>query len=252
MRTVVLALILLSAACGGGLGDRGLAAEEDSDGAGNGSGTSGGSAPYATCNIDSDCVPAGPKCCDCPTHAVSKYDPSQSACFNVDCGPMECGSEMEAACVSGVCTLVCAPVACDASISCPAGFATDANGCLTCECVGVADAGSECTMDSQCARVRDDCCGCANGGSDTAVPADTAAAYDAALNCPTNPTCPGGDTCAPDLAARCVQGTCSLVAGPLPPNACGRADLPPCPAGEYCYVNESDPATMHGVGVCQP
>jgi hypothetical protein len=159
---------------------------------------------------------------------------------------------MEAACKAGYCTLVCSPVDCDPTISCDAGFATDANGCLTCECAGATDVGGECTTDTECARVRADCCGCENGGSDTAVRASDANTFDNSLNCPANPTCPGGNACAADLAARCVQGTCSLVAGPLPAGACGRADLPACASSERCYVNASDQATMHGVGVCQP
>jgi hypothetical protein len=116
----------------------------------------------------------------------------------------------------------------------------------------VSDLGGECDGDADCVRVRDDCCGCENGGADTAVAAGDAAAHDAALMCPASPACPGGNSCAPDLAARCVQGMCSLVAGPLPAGACGRADLMACPEGQFCYVNASDQATMHGVGVCQP
>jgi hypothetical protein len=110
----------------------------------------------------------------------------------------------------------------------------------------------DCTADNQCARVRDDCCGCENGGFDTSVPTGQVASHNAMLVCPPNPTCPGNNTCAADLATRCVQGTCSLVAGPVPTNACGRADLAVCAGGEACYVNASDQATMHGVGVCQP
>jgi hypothetical protein len=256
-------LVALSAAlcvalggCGDFLGDkRGLEAQADNDTGDDGAGMGGG-APYASCSLNSDCVAAGPKCCDCPTHAVSKNDPAQSACTSVNCPPlssMDCGSPMEAACVGGACMLVCAPVACDPNISCPSGFATDANGCLTCECAGVASAGdAECTNDNQCARVRDDCCGCANGGYDTAVPTSEVAAHDAALMCPSDPMCPGGNVCAADLAARCIQGTCSLVEGPPPSNACGGANQAPCPPGEYCYVNADDSATMNGVGVCQP
>lgn len=203
------------------------------------------------CTSDVDCVVAGPKCCDCPTHAVPVADPAQRACSDIDCAPMSCGSPMQAACDQGQCVLECAPVACDMAVSCPAGLATDDNGCLTCACAAPAGL-AQCTADADCTRVRADCCGCALGGTDTAVPAGQAAAYDAALMCPENPSCPGTDVCAPELAARCVQGACALVAGPLPAGACGRADLPACPAGESCYVNANDQATMHGVGVCRP
>jgi hypothetical protein len=84
------------------------------------------------------------------------------------------------------------------------------------------------------------------------VPVGDVASHEAALMCPTNPVCPGGNTCAADLAAHCVQGTCSLVAGAAPVGACGRTDLPACPAGQACTVNANDQATMYGVGVCQP
>ncbi len=248
MRAPLLALLIALSGCPQGVGERGLASE-DGAGSGSGSGTGQGLAP--NCNRDADCIVAAPKCCDCPTHAVPANDPAQNACLDVQCGPMSCGSPMQAACNAGYCTLECVAVACDAS-ACPNGFATDGNGCLTCECAGIADVGSECTGDSDCARVRDDCCGCANGGSDTSVPTGQVASHEAMLACPATPTCPGGNSCASDLAARCVQGYCGLVAGALPANACGRADLPACAAGEACYVNASDPATMRGVGICQP
>lgn len=250
MRTPVLCLLaVLLAGCPAGVSREALDAEGDDASDGGGGGAGGVS---AECAIDSDCIAAGPKCCDCPTYAVPTTDPSQMACLDVDCAPQSCGSPMQAACDLGHCVLECAPVACDAT-ACPSGFATDGNGCLTCECAADPGTGlSECAVDSDCTRVRDDCCGCAMGGEDTAVPTSEAAAHDAALMCPTNPSCPGVDTCAPDLAARCVQGGCALVAGPLPDNACGRADLPACPEGEACYVNANDQASMHGVGTCQP
>ena len=246
------ALALVAAALGGcpaGVDRESLADNGGGDSSGSGSGAGGQGLP-AECVRASDCASAGPKCCDCPTHAVPKTDPAQQACTNVDCAPASCGSPMQAACELGQCVLECAPVACDSS-SCPSGFATDANGCLTCECATTTSVG-ECSGDSDCVRVRDDCCGCAMGGSDTAVPTGQASAHDAALMCSATPYCTGVDTCSPDLAPRCVQGTCALVAGPLPDNACGRADLAACPEGEACYVNASDQATMHGVGVCQP
>jgi hypothetical protein len=90
------------------------------------------------------------------------------------------------------------------------------------------------------------------GGFDTAMPANQVAAYEAQLMCSASPSCPQVDTCAPDLAARCIAGECSLVSGGLPANACGRPDLPACPTGEACTVNVNDQATMQGVGVCQP
>jgi hypothetical protein len=243
MRFALLLLVVL-AGCPGALDSR-AAFEDDSTGMGSGS----GAGAFAECHVPADCVPAGPKCCDCPTHAVPINDPANKACANVDCPAMTCGSPMEATCKAGTCTLVCSAVECG-DASCADGFATDANGCLTCACA--MPTASECSIDTDCSRVRADCCGCSLGGKDTSVPASDAAAFDAALNCPTNPSCPGVNTCAPELAARCVAGECTLVSGSLPPNACGRPDLPACPAGEVCTVNASDPATMQGVGVCLP
>jgi hypothetical protein len=247
MRFAWLPLFVLLAACPGALEDR--AATGDDDGNGSGSGSGAGNLP-SECFRASDCAPAGPTCCDCPTHAVPISAPAHKACANVDCPtPPSCGSPMEATCKMGQCELVCSAVQCDAA-SCADGFATDGNGCLTCACA--MPTATECSQDSECARVRADCCGCTLGGKDTAVPASQAAGFDAALNCPTNPSCPGINTCAPELAARCVAGECTLVSGSLPPDACGRPDLPACPSGSVCTVNANDPATMQGVGVCLP
>ena len=247
MRSILVVAVLALAGCPGDFDTR--ATEDDQSGSGGGSGDGAGASPRE-CYDASDCAPAGPKCCDCPTHAVPVDDPAYQACSNVDFPAPACGSPTEAACSpSGTCELVCSPVACDAT--CADGFATDAmTGCLTCACA--MPAASDCSVDADCARVRDDCCGCARGGEDTAVPASGIAAHEAKLMCPQNPSCPDVDTCAPDLAPRCIAGACTLVAGALPASACGRPDLPACPAGEVCTVNASDPATMQGVGVCLP
>jgi hypothetical protein len=248
MRFAALPLLLL-AACFGSLERDAASGDDNGSGSGSGSGMGGA---FAECLVASDCAAAGPKCCDCPTHAVPKTDPSQMACANVDCPPATCGAPMEATCSENrQCELVCSPVACVEGLSCDAGFAKDPmTGCVTCDC-GVATA-NECAMDTDCARVHADCCGCALGGKDTAVPASYVDAWNAQLMCPTNPTCPNVDTCPADLAARCVAGECTLVSGPLPPNACGRPDLPVCPQGQRCWVNANDQATMQGVGVCLP
>ena len=244
MRLLLVAVLAVLAGCPSGLEDR--AAGEDT-GSDDGAGAGGAGAPRE-CNVANDCAPAGPKCCDCPTHAVPKTDPAYAACSNVDCPTPQCGSPMEAACVQGQCELVCSPVECGSS--CADGFATDGNGCLTCACA--APPSKECSVDTDCARVRNDCCGCTRGGTDTAVPVGQVAAHDAMLMCPQSPTCPDVDVCVADLAARCVAGSCTLVAGALPSGACGRPDLPACPQGQVCVVNANDQATMHGVGICLP
>jgi hypothetical protein len=241
-------LVLATAGCPGALEDQ---AAGDDNGTGSGSGSGGGAGNTPTeCVAASDCAPMGPKCCDCPTHAVPRTDPTVAACANVQCPANPTCSPMEAACNAGRCELVCSPVACDASASCADGFATDANGCLTCQCA--MPTATECSADGECARVKADCCGCMMGGNDTAVPASQVSAWNAMLMGPQNPSCPQVDTCAPDLAARCVAGECTLVSGPLPANACGRPDLAACAATEACTVNANDQATMQGVGVCLP
>ena len=241
MRLVAFAIMLALAGCPGDLQRDAL--EDDS-----GSGSEGASP--GECRVSADCAPAGAKCCDCPTHAIPTTDPAYRACSAVDCPTLQCGSPMQAECNLGQCVLVCSPVECPQA-SCTDGFQTDDNGCLICDCA-LGSAAGECAFDTDCVRVRADCCGCPLGGEDTAVPMAQVTAYEAQLNCPPNPSCPGVDTCSADLAPRCVQGTCALVSGALPPNACGRADLPPCPPGDVCVINASDPATMLGVGVCQP
>jgi hypothetical protein len=249
MRFAVAILALVLAGCFGAL-DRSATAEDDGQGNGSGSGSGAGGA-FRECQAANDCVAAGPKCCDCPTHAVPVDDPAQAACANVDCPTPSCGSPMEAACDdAGKCVLVCSAEACPASLSCGDGFATDANGCLICSCA--APTATECSVDGDCVRTRADCCGCMLGGYDTALPASQLAGYEAQLMCSANPSCPSVNTCAPDLSARCIAGECTLVSGALPPNACGRPDLPACPQGEACTVNANDQATMQGVGVCQP
>ena len=207
------------------------------------------SASAPSCRVDLDCVPAGPTCCGCPTFAVSSADPVARACAKVDCPMSECAENVIARCTEEHrCELACAPRACEATVaSCAYGFAADANGCLTCECAAPAPGG--CAIDADCTRTRDDCCGCRQGGFDTAVLVIERARYDAMLMCPPTPACPGINTCTADVPT-CVQGSCELIAPSLPAGACGRADLPACPAGTECLVNVNDQANMHGIGVC--
>jgi hypothetical protein len=76
--------------------------------------------------------------------------------------------------------------------------------------------------------------------------------------------CPGVNVCDPDVVARCIGGACTLAEpaaddgedpDPSPDGPyCGSPDLPPCPPGEVCVLN--DPAAMDasaaGLGSCQP
>lgn len=258
MRLVVL-LSLMCAAVGCSQSQLADSIPPGGGGGGNGYG-SGQSGAAPECVTASDCALRGASCCDCPSFAVPATDPGLAACGDVTCPMMNCPDDVEPACQAGQCMLACKPVAC--TTSCAAGFAADANGCLTCACAGApggtgagsgsgSDTGATCTLDSDCVRTRADCCGCAHGGSDTAVLAADQASFDASLMCSANPQCPSTtNTCSPDLQPRCVAGACQLAA-PLPPGACGRPDLPACPTGQTCTLNASDAATAQGVGVCQ-
>lgn len=243
MRAPLLAIAALvlaaSAAC---VGSVGLTAEPDlDDGA--------GSPSPSFCIDDSDCVPAAATCCECPTFAVTRGDPVARACSSVECPKDDCAQNVTTRCNGDQrCELVCKPFACDqAGPPCAYGYATDANGCLSCECAVPEPNG--CVADVDCARTRADCCGCAQGGDDTAVLVAERSSYDAMLMCGPSPACPGIDVCTSDEPT-CVQGRCDLISPDLPADACGRADLPPCGGGRLCLVNVNDQANMHGVGVC--
>ncbi|MEO6777415.1 MAG: hypothetical protein ABI467_31095 [Kofleriaceae bacterium] len=207
----------------------------------------GSGAAAAECATASDCAFGAAKCCDCPTYAAPKSDPAINACAGVMCPGSTCPQNVALACNAGRCELACAPMACD--LTCADGFALDANGCLSCECAQVAT--RACAADQDCAEAPADCCGCANGGRDTAVPAAELGTYLAGRGCPPAPSCPGNDSCDATEGPACVQGACDLVA-PAPANACGRADLAACAATEHCVVNADSTAASHGLGVCQP
>jgi len=235
-RLLILALLLLPACSDGQL---------DAEGIGDDGYGSGGAAPE--CATANDCAFEAAKCCDCPTYAAPKSDPAANACAGVMCPVTTCPQNIALACNAGRCELACAPMEC--TLSCADGFVVDANGCLSCECAQVTT--RACVADSDCAEAPADCCGCAKGGRDTAVPASQLPDYLASLACPTNPSCPGNDTCDPSDGPACVQGACDLVV-PAPAAACGRADLPACASGDHCVVNADSSATAHGLGVCQP
>jgi hypothetical protein len=199
------------------------------------------------CVVDADCQLARATCCECPSFALPRGDGKLEGCDGVDCPPPQAACPLiHAACDAGVCVVACEPAT--VTRSCAAGFAADAAGCLIDAC---ASSAGECGGDGDCVRTRADCCGCAGGGGDTAVPAAQRTDYDAQLGCPASPQCPGVDVCVADEVPRCLQGACSLLADELPADACGRPDLPSCPPGTACVVNASAPADRHGVGVCR-
>ncbi|HTJ45070.1 MAG TPA: hypothetical protein VL463_23340 [Kofleriaceae bacterium] len=204
------------------------------------------------CTVDQDCVAASSACCECPTFALPAT--SGWSCAKVACDPDPQCNEVRAACDHNLCVLACAQIACD--LSCAGGFAVDAAGCQTCACAAPG-AAAQCTLDSDCARVPADCCGCAKGGADTAIPASEVDAHDGMLMCSGTDPCPGVDVCEPGATARCDDGHCTLSSVPttnpmLPPGACGRPDLPACDAGLRCILNGNQAAEAAGVGVCAP
>lgn len=252
MRTLLLTFVVLLAGC------TRLAFEDASPTQSGGDGDDNGAGAPSHCVRDSDCATAAATCCGCPAFAVHVADPVNRACASgIVCPPDEtCPAEVRdsvrAACDSeGGCYLACVEMTCGNPTSCPTGFAVDpTTGCLSCECAAPALDG--CVDDGDCVQTRADCCGCDEGGTDTAVLASEQAAYDATLGCMASPACPQVNVCASNVTPTCVQGRCELTMGGLPPNACGRADLPDCPQGTACTVNADDQASMLGVGVCVP
>lgn len=244
MRSTLLPLLLVAGCLFGSTAKDGASIGDDGSGSGSG-GNAGGA-----CAATSDCVLAATTCCECPTFATNLKDPIVRACASVVCPVGDvCPGNVEAACVANHCVLACAPTQC-ATEDCQAGFATDPNGCLTCACAAPGAPSGGCNMDGDCVRTRADCCGCLGGGQDTAVLATDAGKFDSTLNCPATPACPGVNTCVAGDAPRCVQGQCELLSQALPPDACGRPDLPKCSGGTVCTVNASDPGNLYGVGVC--
>ena len=198
---------------------------------------------------------AATTCCGCDEYAMPATG-GVDACDEVEC-PMpdeERCPALVAACVDGACTAACVPVACD--LVCDAGFARDAAGCLTCACApGSADVPA-CTGDTDCVQVAADCCGCARGGADTAVPAAEADDFSESLMCPSDPAdaaCPEVDVCDPSLTAQCRGGQCVLASSEdALTTTCGRPDLAICTEGTVCVLNADPAAAMAGVGTCEP
>jgi hypothetical protein len=241
-----LALSLAAAACG-------QADQADAAGGGDSNGGAGG-AP-AECQVPGDCVPAASTCCECPSFAVPAAGGFGDGCADVGCPPAGDCPLVEATCESGQCQLICQAVATEQL--CDAGFERDAFGCLLDACaVGPAPGDRECTVDGDCLEVPSDCCGCAQGGDDTAVPVDRADEFQSGLACNGNESCPGLDVCDAGLVARCLGGLCALAP---PPDGggpasgfCGTPDYPACPDGTTCVLNDpsAPDAAALGVGAC--
>lgn len=249
--TVRLPIALLFVLTGCFTSSSGLEASANDDDVGGGSGAA------QACRSNDECRPAAATCCECPTFATNVSDPKAAVCDDVDCPPSSCPDNIEAACnvEEGRCELACKPLACGADASCEAGFAVDANGCLSCTCAMTPppDGASGCRFDGDCVRTRADCCGCENGGEDTAVLATDATMFDTSLMCGSDSQCPGttNTACSASDQPRCVQGQCQLLPA-QPSDVCGRPDLPVCPGGTVCTVNANDQANLYGLGVCLP
>lgn len=255
----LLALTTLAPGCvnadselsGADVGNDGAAEPEDD---GRGSGGANG------CQVASDCVLAASTCCECPAFAVPSGGGYDAGCEDVDCGARGLCPAVEAVCDEGQCLMICSPVITDKL--CSFGFQVDEGGCLVNECAsGPTGLSPECEIDTDCVQVPADCCGCAAGGLDKAVPQDQADAEEDGLNCPVDPACPDIDVCNQDESAQCIAGSCALTAsngGPMqdpPPEEvvlCGTPDLPTCGDGSTCVLNgiSANEATTLGVGSC--
>jgi hypothetical protein len=255
-RPFALVALLVSA----GLGCSGQSEAALGDEGGEGGGADPGEAPAPVeCQVPSDCVPASSTCCDCPSFAVPEASGFGEGCSEVNCGEPSGCPLVEPACVAGRCELVCSPVATERL--CASGFAIDGAGCLLDECAQAApDPVGSCERDLDCVQVPADCCGCARGGADTAVPAEEEDEHIEGLACPSDPACPEVDVCHPDDEPRCVASRCHLVesnqddgSGQGPSVPCGSPDLEPCPAGFMCVLNHPNAAdvTRLGLGSCQ-
>ncbi len=211
------------------------------------------------CEVSSDCVLAASTCCGCPTFGVPAGQGYDAGCEEVNCEPTGLCPAVEAICDAGQCLLVCSPLVADKV--CTFGFVADEAGCLQNECAGAPmDANVECEQDADCVQVPADCCGCGQGGSDTAVPEALVDEQAALLGCPINPACPGLDVCNAEESAQCISGYCALapvVDDAFPPSAegstlCGTPDLPACATGFDCVLNDisANDAAQLGVGSC--
>lgn len=216
-------------------------------------------APVSNCEVDADCRLAAAGCCECASFALSD-DRAEDACTGVICEDELTCPAVAAVCDTGACVIQCQPVVC--GLTCPGGFIEDTAGCLLCACAAPPPPGTaECVDATDCERVPADCCGCARGGRDTAIPSVDVEAYLAALDCPESPACPELDACEPDAEASCVANQCALLGAGIdgPPDGagsgqwCGSPELGPCPDGTFCVLNapQANDATQSGVGICQ-
>ncbi len=145
-------------------------------------------------------------------------------------GSDACNANVQPSCVAGTCTLQCTPIQCD--LTCDNGFVIDTSGCLTCACAPPSE--NACTTaagsDDSCVEVPADCCGCARGGKDTAMLSSQVAAFQASLNCPTQPQCPETNACDPTVQPTCSETRCELLSTvSQPANECGEV-TPECHA----------------------
>jgi len=200
----------------------------------------------AACQVDADCVAVARTCCGCPDFAVLSDSPLVGACDEVACPPENAACPAVAArCDGGSCLLACPDLIC--SLTCEGGFAVDAAGCQLCACA--AFEAPECVVDTDCAQVPADCCGCAAGGEDIAVPTADVGAWTAGLGCGADAVCPDVDVCAAAAAPYCQLGMCTLATMGIVPGACGSAALV-CPAGQVCVLG--DDINNDSLGTCQP
>lgn len=197
------------------------------------------------CALDSDCALAASSCCRCPTFATLT---GAGDCDSVECAPADC-APAEAFCDRGQCRLRCAEVV--ATQDCASGFEVDEAGCTIDRCAAETST-SECAIDDDCVRAPADCCGCEQGGRDTAVPAGALDAHLEGLDCADGSLCPQIDACEPDSEVRCLGGICRLVSGSgldVPTSVCGAPEAGGCATDEICVLNA--PEAPPGAGICR-
>jgi len=219
----------------------------------------GGAGSASLCTIDSDCSLAASTCCECPSFAVPAGQGFDSGCAAVDCtgGPTSLCPAIQARCMDGQCSASCSPIL--TSKVCEFGFVRDGAGCLLDKCAAADTTAGECTVDSDCVQIPNDCCGCARGGTDRAAPASDAQAIVDAQACGGTLLCPEIYVCDAEKVPRCVSKTCVLAPVSQPPALdpsaailCGAPQYAACPASYSCLLNAFADASDLGVGSCEP
>lgn len=95
------------------------------------------------CRTDADCpqVPGAPHCAAGCVAGACEVTCQAECVADTDCEP-------DARCEGGYCVQLCAPV--DCALACEFGYATDLNGCTTCECLPECRSNADCGDGGTC------------------------------------------------------------------------------------------------------